>query len=305
MKNFLLSSLILIVGIIVPIFLPTLLDFSQDFLANQEIPFNSAQIAGIQKYNIPPISNGVVVPEVSAKALLIKDLTTDTILLQKNADVPLPIASTTKIMTALVAEKYFKQNDVLIVSKDSLAGGSSAGLNLGENLSFRSLLYGMLLNSGNDAAYTIADNYPGGLPAFMAAMNKEAEDLGLKNTHFDNPAGFDSPNHFSSADDMAIISQEALKQADLARVFATKETDILSLDKKYDHHLINLNKLLSSVSGVLGIKTGTTDLAKENLITLVERNNHRVLIILLGSSDRFGETTKLINWVYYNFTWVD
>lgn len=305
MKNFLLSGLILIIGITIPIFLSTIVDFSQEFLVFREIPSNSSQIAGIQKYNIPPISSGVVAPTVSAKALLIKDLATDTILLQKDANLPLPIASTTKIMTALVAEKYFKQGDILTVSKNSLAGGSSAGLNLGETLSFRSLLYGMLLNSGNDAAYTIADNYPGGFASFVADMNKEAENLGLKDTHFDNPAGFDSPNHFSSAANMAVISQVALKQADLAKIFATKETDILSLDKKYGHHLINLNKLLSSVSGVLGIKTGTTDLAKENLVTLVERNNHRVLIVLFGSNDRFGEATELINWVYNNFTWVE
>lgn len=305
MKSATIAFLLLIIGISISIFLPTWLDFFQDFLITWEIPANSSQVAGVQKYNTPPVSHGVGAPVVSAKALLIKDLATGTFLLQKDANLSLPIASTTKIMTALVADKYFKQNDILTVSKNSLTGGSTVGLNLDESLSFRSLLYGMLLNSGNDAAYTIANNYPGSLPAFVAAMNQEVQSLGLRNTHFDNPAGFDSPKHFSSAADLAIISEEALKQADLARVFATKETDILSLDKKYDHHLVNLNKLLSSVSGVLGIKTGTTDLAKENLVTLVERNGHRVLFVLLGSNDRFSETIKLINWVYNNFTWVD
>ncbi|QQG43596.1 MAG: D-alanyl-D-alanine carboxypeptidase [Candidatus Daviesbacteria bacterium] len=305
MKSAAISFLLLIIGIGIPIFLPTWLDFSQDFLSLKEIPSNSSQIAGVQKYNIPPLSSGAAAPLVSAKALLVKDLATGTILLQKDANLSLPIASTTKIMTALVAEKYFKQNDILTVSKNSLMSGSSVGLNLGESLSFRSLLYGMLLNSGNDAAYTIANNFPGGLSAFVGAMNQEVANLGLKNTHFDNPAGFDSKNHFSSAANMAIISEEALKRANLTRVFATKETNILSLDKKYDHRLVNLNKLLSSVSGVLGIKTGTTDLAKENLVTLVERNGHRVLFVLLGSNDRFAETTKLINWAYNNFTWVD
>ena len=165
------------------------------------------------------------------------------------------------------------------------------------------MLYGMLLNSGNDAAYAIAENYPQGTGGFIAAMNQKVSNLQLKNTKFDNPAGFDSPNHFSSAEDLAVLTEEALKNNVLARIFATKETSIVSLDKKNKHQLVNLNKLLSNVWGVLGVKTGTTEEAKENLVTLVEREGHRVLIVLLGSNDRFGETTNLIEWTYANFEW--
>ncbi|OGZ38781.1 MAG: hypothetical protein A3E90_02395 [Candidatus Portnoybacteria bacterium RIFCSPHIGHO2_12_FULL_40_11] len=161
----------------------------------------------------------------------------------------------------------------------------------------------MLLNSGNDAAYTLAENYPGKTLGFVSAMNKKTMELNLTNTHFDNPAGFDSPNQYSSAEDLAKITEEALKNYQLVKIFATKETSIVSLNKKYTHQLFNLNKLLSSVSGVLGVKTGTTEAAKESLVTLVERSGHRVLLVLLGSDDRFDETTRLIDWTYANFNW--
>lgn len=274
-------------------------------LISSEIPQNNSAVAGIQKYNSPPVSKNIEVPQLSAKSVFVKDLTTTTILYQKNASVRLPIASTTKIMTALVASGYFKPNSVLIVGQSSQIPGSRVGLNLGEDLSFRSLLYGMLLSSGNDAAYAIAENYPAGVLGFVSEMNKKASDLGLLNTHFENPAGFDSPNHYSSAKDLSIVTEEALKDAQLTRIFATKETNIVSLDKKYTHNLANLNKLLSTVKGVLGVKTGYTDVAKENLVTLVNRDNHKILTVVLGSDDRFGESTKLIEWVYSNFTWSD
>ncbi|MDO8638989.1 MAG: D-alanyl-D-alanine carboxypeptidase, partial [Candidatus Daviesbacteria bacterium] len=169
-------------------------------------------------------------------------------------------------------------------------------------LSFRSLLYGMLLNSGNDAAYTIAQNYSGGLDAFVVAMNNKAISLGLLNTHFTNPAGFDSLGHYSSAEDLAKIATIAIENPQLSRVVSTKETSVASIDKSTIHSLKNLNKLLDE-PGVLGIKTGTTPLARENLVGLVERNGHKILTVVLGSNDRFGETNKLLDWTYSNFVW--
>ncbi len=253
---------------------------------------------------LPPVSQSIPVPDLSANAILVKDLDTDTILFQKNVNVPLPIASTTKIMTALVAEDFFKPNSVLTVENATNTGGAVAGLVAGEKLSYRSVLYAMLLNSGNDAAFTIAENYPGGVSAFVAAMNQKARDLHLRNTHFANPAGFDDPAHFASAADLSEITAEALKYPQIARVVSTKETEITSIDKQYIHKLHNLNKLLSSVPGVLGVKTGYTELAKENLVTLVERENHRILTVVLGSGDRFGDSTKLIDWSYRNYLWL-
>ena len=303
MRYYLYSAGLILLAIIIATATPFFVDYTEQVFISLQIPQNNSQVAGIQKYNIPPVSKNLTLPNFSARAVLIKDLETEAILYQKDANVSLPIASTTKIMTSLVASEYFKQNSVLTVGSSASTPGSKVGLINGENLTFRSLLYGMLLNSGNDAAFAIAENYPGGVLGFVSAMNKKILELNLKNTHFDNPAGFDSPNHYSSARDLSEITEEALKNAALARIFATKETNIVSLNKKYTHRLLNLNKLLSQINGVLGVKTGTTEGAKENLVTLVERDGHRVLLVMLGSNDRFGETTKLIDWTYANFTW--
>lgn len=305
LKIFLLSFLLVLSASMVALFAPKLIFQTQKVLAisDVEVPENNLSVAKTEKFVYPPISAGIPAPYTSAKSILVKDLTTDTVLFQKFADTRLPIASTTKIMTALVSSEYFDANSPLTVRTGASVSGSSAGLYSGETLSFRSLLYGMLLNSGNDAAYTIAENYPGGVSAFVVAMNQKAVSLGLVNTHFDNPAGFDSPNHYSSASDLAKITEVALKNSDLSRIFATKETQISSLDKKQTHRLVNLNILLSKVPGMMGVKTGYTDVAKENLVGLVERDNHRVLTVVLNSDDRFGETTKLIDWTFQNYSW--
>lgn len=302
MRYYFYSAGLIFLTIILITFLPILVKLSEDYLISWEIPQNSS-VAGIQKYNIPPFDQHIPAPKLSARAVLVKDLNTDTILYQKDASNPLPIASTTKIMTALVASEYFSPNSVLTVKEGIKVEGAKVGLISGERLNFRSLLYGMLLSSGNDAAYVIAENFPAGISGFVSAMNQKAQMLNLINTRFENPAGFDSPRHFSSAKDLAIITEQALKNSQLSKIFATKETNIVSLDKRYNHQLVNLNRLLSQVRGVLGVKTGYTQAAKENLITFVNRDNHQILTVVLGSDDRFGESTKLIEWVYQNFIW--
>lgn len=303
MRYYIYSAFLILVAVIAVTLTPYLVDLADRLIISLQIPRNNSNVAGIQKYNIPPVSNNFPVPQLSARAVLVKDLGTNTILYQKDTSIRFPIASTTKIMTALVASEYFKPNSILMVKDGAEISGAKVGLVKGETLSFSSLLYGMLLPSGNDAAFAIAENYPGGILGFISAMNKKANELNLVNTHFDNPAGFDSPKHFSSATDLAVITEEALKNYRLARIFATKETDIVSLDKKYTHQLANLNRLLSQVKGVLGVKTGYTSEAKENLVTFVNRDNHQILTVVLGSDDRFGESTKLIEWAYSNFTW--
>lgn len=303
MKYYLLSAVLILIAVFIVVAIPLITDFTENVLIGSQIPQNNSAVAGIQKYNIPPASKNIPVPSFSARAVFVKDLKSGSILYQKDASISLPIASTTKIMTALIASEYFKPNSILTVREGAGMVGSKVGLVLGEDLSFRSLLYGMLLNSGNDAAYTLAENYPGGILGFVSAMNKKVSELNLTNTHFENPAGFDSPKHYSSAKDLAAITEEALKNSQLTKIFATKETNIVSLDKKYSHQLTNLNKLLSQVKGVLGVKTGFTEGAKENLVTFVDRDGNQTLAVILGSNDRFGESTKFIEWVYENFTW--
>ncbi len=264
---------------------------------------NSNEIAGIEKKpQIEIVDSKIPSPKFTATAVLATDISSGDILFQKNIHQRLAPASTTKIMTAIVASEYYKSGDILYIPQTAMVGGSSMGLTAGESLTFRSLLYGMLLNSGNDAAYTLALDYPGGLEAFVGAMNKKASDLGLQDTHFQNPAGFDSDNHYSSAYDLSQIAQEAIKNPIISKIVSTKETQVSSFDKTKVHPLKNLNKLLA-LSGVIGIKTGTTEKAGESLVALVQRDKHEILTVMLNSEDRFDETKSLIDWVYNNFSW--
>lgn len=245
---------------------------------------------------------GTLPPQFSAGAVLAEDLVTGRILYQKNGDQRMSPASTTKIMTALVSVEHFQPADVLTVMPEDMVGGSTMGLVVGEKLTYRGLLYGMLLNSGNDAAYTIASNYPGGLKGFVIAMNQKVAELELANTHFENPAGFDGPNHYSSAIDLARIAQEVVKNPTLSRVVSTSDSLVASIDNTHTHSLKNINQLLGK-DGIIGVKTGYTEKAGENLVGLVDRENHKVLTVILNSQARFEETKNLMDWVYRNFTW--
>lgn len=284
------------------IFSPMILNLAQNKISSSSITaYNyTDNIESTLKTEI--IDTGVSAPTVSSDAFLVMDFDSGEILYQKNMNKRLSPASTTKLVTAMVAVEYFQPESILTVPPQALVGGSSMDLQLNERLTFRSLLYGMLLNSGNDAAFTIAANYPGGIANFVVKMNEKAATLGLNNSHFENPAGFDSSGHFSSAYDLSVIAQEAVKNSTLAKIFATKETEVISFDQTKLHSLKNLNQLLGE-KGVLGIKTGYTEKSGENLVGLVERSNRKVLTVVLNSDNRFTETRDLVNWVFSNFVW--
>lgn len=274
------------------------------FFGNQtpDKPKPLSQVAGVQTRGIEIINNQLEIPKFSATAVLAQDFESGQILFDKNIQARLSPASTTKIMTAIVSSEHFHPGDVLVVPPEAMVSGSTMGLKIGERLSYRSLLYGMMLNSGNDAAYTIAANYPGGVEQFVLKMNEKAQNLGLGNTNFQNPAGFDGPNHYASAFDLAKLSKVAELDSQVARVVSTKETSVISWDKTNQHVLKNLNKLLTD-EGFIGIKTGYTEEAGENFVGLVERDGKKVLTVVLQSSDRFGETKSLVDWVFKNYTW--
>lgn len=287
-------------------FFPKLIYLAEKkLLVSAENPGENSQILEEQvqrKKVLKIVSNGIESPKFNSTAVLALDADSNEILFQKNINLRLAPASTTKIMTALVAVNYFKPADILTVNPADRVIGSTMGLNIGEKLSFRSLLYGMLLNSGNDAAFTIASNFSGGLQGFIEQMNAKVSQLNLKDTHFEDPAGFDSDGHYSSAYDLAMIAKEAINNPQLSRVVATKETFVSAWDKSYLHDLKNLNVLLSE-RGVLGIKTGSSEKAGGNFVGLVERDHHRVITVVLHSNDRFGETKQLMDWVYQNYSW--
>ena len=267
---------------------------------NPVVRFLDIKMPGISFY--PVNVNNSPVPNLSALSVLVIDLPEKNIIYAKNPDYRLLPASTTKIMTALVALDKWKLSDVLEV-KNNYFIGQIMGLKSGEKMTFLNLLYGLLVDSANDAAYVLAENYPGGLEVFIKAMNKKAIDLNLNETHFTNPAGIENNNHLTTAHDLAILASEAMKNKTFAKIVNTAKITISNLEGKNQYVLENTNKLVAAVLGVKGVKTGWTTNAGECLITNVKRGNKEVMIVVLHSQDRFGETKKIINWVFDNFKW--
>jgi len=252
----------------------------------------------------PVLKNGVFsFPVVSAQSVVVFDLTSQTSLYEKAPTLSLLPASVTKLVTALVAVNSFPSDQVLTFNGRRV-DGQKIGLKAGEKLKMIDALGALLVYSANDVAYLFADNFPGGEAAFVEAMNREVADLGLTGTHFENPTGFDGGGHYTTARDLIKISETALASEDIARLAGTKEIDIESVDGQNHYHLTSTNKLLGEVPGVLGLKTGWTENARENLVTYYDKDGHRLLVVLLGSQDRFGETKEILNWVLDSYDWL-
>jgi len=241
-------------------------------------------------------------PALTAQSVMAVDVASGTLLYEKNSDKPHSPASITKVMTALVALEEFELGDVLTANGQKVDGHVLRLVN-GEELTLEDLLYGILIYSANDAAEVVAQNFDGGRSAFIDAMNEKARKIGLKNTHFVNPSGLDELGNITTAQDMIRLAEHAMQNKTFAEIVATKEKTIVSLSGEQKHRLTNINELLGKVDGVLGIKTGFTVEAKENLISLTERNGHRTIIALFGSEDRFGESEELIEWIFDNYEW--
>lgn len=252
--------------------------------------------------DIPVLDENANYPILSAQSVLAVDLTSGVYLYEKDPQKTLLPASTTKIVTALVALDTYEFDQILKVGKVGVEG-QKMGLVWGEEIKFIDLLKGLLIYSSNDAAEVLADNHPGGRDLFIALMNKKATDLGLTGTHFSNPSGLDSLDHYSTAKDLIIISKVAMQNLTFSEIVKIQEDTVKNIDGKITHKLVNINKLLGSVDGVMGVKTGWTENARENLVTYIDRNGKKVMIVVLGSADRFGETKELIDWIYENYSW--
>lgn len=249
-----------------------------------------------------PVLNSDKFPVLSSQGAIAVDLDSAVILYEKNPDTPLLPASTTKILTAIVAMDYYDLQTVLEVNSINVIG-QKMKLVEGERMSVFNLIKGLLIYSANDAAEVLASNYPGGRVEFIKKMNEKAAQLQMNNSHFKNPTGLDQEGHVSTARDMVRLSEVALRNQTFQEIVATKEVIVKSVDEKFSHNLKNINELLGVVPGVMGVKTGWTEEARENLVSYVNRDGKKVLIAILGSQDRFGETRELIDWVYNNFTW--
>lgn len=243
-------------------------------------------------------------PQISAEGVYIIDLQSAVVLYEKNARQRFPPASTTKVVTALMALSFYNNDDILEV-KTVVNEGRLMGLLKGERISAENLIYAALIHSANDAAFTLAENYPGGVTAYVDKMNDIVSEVGLKDTHFTNPIGFEEEGQYTTAYDLAQISRLALENKTIKKIISTKIISVADENYTIFHTLENVNTLLGKVPGVAGIKTGYTKEAGEVLSTMIKRDNHEVLIVLLKSQDRFGETESLIKWIFANFKWVN
>ncbi|OGG02768.1 hypothetical protein A2W14_06595 [Candidatus Gottesmanbacteria bacterium RBG_16_37_8] len=274
----------------------------------QKLPI-SVEVKPIPEITLPPPPSLPVnvtkidPPPLSAESIIIKDLISGVTLYAKNENRLLFPASTTKVMTALIILDKYNLDDVFTV-KTVINDGRKMNLVSGEKLTVEALLYGTLVHSANDAAYTLAENYPGGLESFVKEMNNKAQSLGLENTYFTNPVGFDDPNHYTTASDLVRLAVYALKNKTIDKIVSTKAITVSDTSYTYFHDLTNVNALLGKVAGIAGLKTGFTENAGEILIATIKRNGQSVLFAVLKSSDRFGETVKLIDWVFNNFQWL-
>ena len=248
-----------------------------------------------------PVTHSLTFPTIGATSILITDLDTNTPLFERSIHDRLAPASVTKIMTALVSLDYYPEGSIIHVKDGARALGNTAKLVYGDDLLVEDVLYALLVPSGNDAAVVLAENYPGGYPAFINAMNAKAIQLGLTDTHFANVSGVEGPNHYTTTYDLTQIAKEVLKRPILRRIISTQKVTLKSV-KGYYYPLLSTNVLLSE-PGVLGMKTGWTPQAGECLITYVVREDHPILIVLLNSTDRFGDTKKILNWIFKNFSW--
>ena len=212
-----------------------------------------------------------------------------------NADVRLPPASLTKIMTALVVLEAYRPDEVAVVSANAAKeGGTRLKIKAGEKFSVAALLTATLMVSANDACAALAEHHAGSMEAFVARMNERAASLGLLNTHFANPCGFDAADHYSSARDLSRIAHTAMTHSEFAAIVARKEARIATTEGRRAFALKNRNALIGNYKPAIGIKTGFTSRAGKCLMALAEKDGVRVLVVMLDAKSRWWDTIGLI-----------
>jgi D-alanyl-D-alanine carboxypeptidase (penicillin-binding protein 5/6) len=246
------------------------------------------------------------VPPLTAQGAIVVDLDTQQVMFERNQDVRRPPASIMKIVTAMVALDAAPPDQMVDVSRDAAnMEPNRMGLSYGETLTVHELLYGLLLDSGNDAAEALADGLPGGRDAFLRSMNAKARGLGLGNTHFVDTSGLDDGN-YSSPYDMAVLADTALTGYPTIRaVVGTKDIPIAANAGHKWFHPTNLNDLLWDYPGTYGVKVGYTDAAQYTIILAGQKDGHNVLIVLMGSQHHFTEGRKLFDWAYAHIPTAD
>lgn len=228
--------------------------------------------------------------DVSAVSAVLMDADSGRVLYEEEADRQMRIASTTKIMTALVVLEHCGLQERVEIKADHMCEGSSMYLTPGETVTVEQLLYGLLLCSGNDAALALADHCAGGVEAFAALMNEKAAELELSGTSFANPSGLDGEGHYSTARDMAALAAYALEDPTFRRICST------SVAAVGQRSMTNHNRLLRELPGCIGMKTGYTKAAGRTLVTAAERGGVRLVAVTLCDGNDWADHTALYEW---------
>ncbi|PEZ02801.1 D-alanyl-D-alanine carboxypeptidase [Bacillus sp. AFS018417] len=244
-----------------------------------------------------------------ASSAIVIEQDTGKVLFEKNPNEKLPPASMTKIMTMLLIMEQIEKGKLTLKDKVRTSehaasmGGSQIFLEPGEEMTVNEMLKGIAIASGNDASVAVAEHIAGSEEGFVDMMNRKAKDLGLKNTHFQNPTGLPAKNHYSTAYDMAVMAKELMKYP-LIRKYTGKYEDYLREDTDKKFWLVNTNKLVRFYPGVDGVKTGFTTEAKYCLTASAERNGMRVISVVMGSptsKERNAEVTKLLDYAFSQY----
>jgi len=246
-------------------------------------------------------SNVSELPKINSRRYIVYDRISKSMIIGKNEDVKSAMASTTKIMTTIVILEKADLNETVTVSvKAGGTGGSRLGLKRGDKTSVKDLLYGLMLRSGNDAAVALAEHVGGSVKEFAELMNEKAAELGLTNTHFVTPHGLDDPNHYTTALELAKLTDYAMDNETFARIVGTKSTTIYINNQP--RQINNTNELLGVLNGVVGVKTGFTNNAGRCLVTEIKRNNMDVITIVLGADTKKDRTKDSVNLIEYTFS---
>jgi len=304
--------------------LPEVTSLNINLLPSSASVFSNFFISAAQETNpdfLPIRDWNIEEPEIGAEAAIIVESAKDKILYQKNINQVRPIASLTKLMTALVTLENLNLEGIATISQRAInAYGDNGGLAIGEKISIKDLLYILLMESSNDAAVALAEAFENqvlsndGSLVLTELMNKKAKGLGLTKTHFVEPSGYQAGN-LSTALDLARLVKYTLNRPFLWQILGTAVIDLPPTADSSSHHLTNTNQLLSRWPNIIGGKTGYTEEARGCLILSIEQpldkmisylnqdSSAQLIIIVLGAEDRFLETEKLINWVNQAYIW--
>ncbi|SEN26675.1 D-alanyl-D-alanine carboxypeptidase family protein [Lihuaxuella thermophila] len=244
------------------------------------------------------------VPDLApgAKAAILMDAASGRVLYEKNADQKMLIASLTKIMTAIIAIENGKMDDVVTVGPKAVGvEGSSIYLKLGEKVPLGTLLYGLMLRSGNDAAMAIAEHIGGSMEGFVYMMNEKAAYLGLRNTHFANPHGLDAKDHYSTARDLATLTAYALKNPIFREIVKTDVKTVPWPGEQWHRKFYNKNKMLRFYKWADGVKTGFTKGARRTLVSSATKNGAQLITVTLNDGDDWKDSMAMFEYGFQHF----